>query len=575
MRDTEKLHEALQDAARHHQTEQEERSQLEALLHGLRVLNSTESVDEIFVELIAALRPMLEYETAFVLLSDRYGTYRPHFSSEECFLPTVWQPSQLLHRVEMGQCVACFDVSQISDWQAQGETILNKVGSALMVPLGVPENRGILVAVHSKRAFFYQKHIRFAKRIVPLVEQAIIRALAISDVLAEEVRIRTMMEQMFDGILTLDSEGCVLSSNASAQRQFARGNLLGIPFLDLLSNKTKTSWPLFISQHQEALRQGLELIGVRPPSNEFPIEVRLSQVQLRNESFYLTVVRDVSDKRRLEGQLIQAQKMEALGTMAAGLAHEINTPIQYIRDNTAFLRDEFKNFTSMLDSYKEFAKASSENQDLSALRLDLEKKAEELEIDYLVSETPKAIEQTLAGAESVAQIVRSMKEFSHPGGKEKDLVDINAALENVITVSRNEWKYVADVKMELDHSINLVKGFRGELNQVFLNLIINSAQAISEITDSGKKGKGLIKISSKARKDSVEVQISDTGGGIPEAVGTRVFDPFFTTKGVGKGTGLGLAFAHTTIVEKHKGNISFQSSTGKGTVFTITLPLNA
>ncbi|MFC1735778.1 sensor histidine kinase, partial [Candidatus Hydrogenedentota bacterium] len=173
----------------------------------------------------------------------------------------------------------------------------------------------------------------------------------------------------------------------------------------------------------------------------------------------------------------------------------------------------------------------------------------------------------------VASIVRAMKEFSHPGTDEKTAVDLNRAIENTITVARNEWKYVADVNTEFEPDLPLVPCLPGEFNQVILNLLVNAAHAISDVVGDGSSGKGTITITTRAKGGFAEIEIGDTGGGIPDRARERIFDPFFTTKEVGKGTGQGLAIAHNVIVDKHSGAITFESEEGKGTTFHIRLPL--
>jgi signal transduction histidine kinase len=174
----------------------------------------------------------------------------------------------------------------------------------------------------------------------------------------------------------------------------------------------------------------------------------------------------------------------------------------------------------------------------------------------------------------VAKIVLAMKEFSHPGGKEKIFADINKAIENTITVSRNEWKYVAEMVTEFDPSLPPLPCLLGEINQAMLNIMINAAHAIGEVTMDASAKKGTIKVSTRQDQGWAEIRISDTGPGIPEDIRSRVFDPFFTTKKVGKGTGQGLSIAHSVIVEKHGGTIRFETEMGQGTTFIIRLPLN-
>ncbi|MGB0104699.1 MAG: ATP-binding protein, partial [Candidatus Sulfotelmatobacter sp.] len=191
---------------------------------------------------------------------------------------------------------------------------------------------------------------------------------------------------------------------------------------------------------------------------------------------------------------------------------------------------------------------------------------------YLLEEIPKAIEQTLEGVTRVSQLVSAMKEFSHPGTKEKTPLDLNHAIQSTITVARNEWKYVADVETEFDPSLPLVSCQPGEFNQVILNLIVNAAHAIAEVVGKNGSQKGKIKVQTRDCQEWVEIRIQDTGSGIPEKARARIFDPFFTTKKIGKGTGQGLAIARSVVVDKHDGSIHFETEEGKGTTFIIRLP---
>lgn len=173
----------------------------------------------------------------------------------------------------------------------------------------------------------------------------------------------------------------------------------------------------------------------------------------------------------------------------------------------------------------------------------------------------------------MAAIVRAMKDFSHPGGQQKQAVDLNRAIENTLTVSRNEWKYVADLVTDLDPSLPPVACLPSDFNQVVLNLVVNAAQAVANVVRDGSNGKGTITVRTRREGDWAAVHIEDTGTGIPEEIHTKVFDPFFTTKEVGQGTGQGLAIAHAIVVERHGGSISFETQVGRGTAFVIRLPI--
>ena len=287
----------------------------------------------------------------------------------------------------------------------------------------------------------------------------------------------------------------------------------------------------------------------------------------------IMILEDVTEKLTIERELQQAQKLEAIGQLAAGIAHEINTPVQYIGDNVRFLGEAFSDLIAIHGKFEQLLAEARQSQPSSDLISSLEQAIEQADIPYLVEEVPKTVEQTIDGLERVGQIVRAMREFSHPGSDEKVAVDINRALESTLTVSRNEWKYVADVVTDFAPDLPSLLCLPGEINQVFLNIIVNAAHAISDATEGGSKGKGVITISTRLLDEWLEIRIGDTGGGIPEAVQHRIFEPFFTTKQVGKGTGQGLVIARGAVVDKHQGTLRFETEAGKGTTFIIQLPL--
>ena len=275
--------------------------------------------------------------------------------------------------------------------------------------------------------------------------------------------------------------------------------------------------------------------------------------------------------RQSESQLRLAQKLESIGQLAAGIAHEINTPIQYIGDNAKFLDEAFRDLVRFVEPQRELASALR-NPDQTDFVTALERAVEHVDVDYLRNEIPKAIEHLLEGVAQVARIVRAMKEFSHPGPVEKAPVNINRAIESTILVCKSEWKYVAGLTTDFDPELPPVPCVASEFNQVILNLIVNAAHAIGDVVrDSNQKGS--IRISTRRDDGWVEVRVSDTGAGIPEDIRTKIFTPFFTTKEVGKGTGQGLAISHSVIVRKHQGTIHFESEVGVGTTFVIRLPL--
>lgn len=295
--------------------------------------------------------------------------------------------------------------------------------------------------------------------------------------------------------------------------------------------------------------------------------------ETNNTVGYVATVQDISRRRQLEQELLQTQKLESVGQLAAGIAHEINTPIQFIGDNTRFLQDEVSNILTLLDSSMKLIELLKNGDSPLEILHEIDRLAEQVDAPYLIKEIPVAIQQSLDGITRVARLVQAMKEFSHPGTNEKQIIDINKTIESTVIVSTNEWKYVATVETNFDHALPLVPCHPGELNQVILNLIVNAAHAIAEVKDRGPTGKGRIIISTHNLGDRVEIRIQDNGGGIPKDIAQKVFDPFFTTKAVGKGTGQGLAIARTIIVNKHGGTIGFESDAGMGTTFILCLQI--
>jgi PAS domain S-box-containing protein len=272
-------------------------------------------------------------------------------------------------------------------------------------------------------------------------------------------------------------------------------------------------------------------------------------------------------------ELLQAEKLASIGRLAAGIAHEINTPTQFVGDNTRFLDDAFGDLLRLLTVCQQIIAKGEDGSVDSELCTQALAISEEIDIDYLTDEIPTAIEQALEGVDRVSKIVRSMKEFSHPGSEGKTRMNINNAIESTATVSKNEWKYCAELVTDFDPKLPEVPCLPGEFNQVILNIIVNGAHAIIARNGENSSTLGQINVSTRLDGDFAEIRISDTGCGIPEEIRNKVFEPFFTTKEVGKGTGQGLAVARSVIVDKHGGTISIESEMGAGSTFTIRLPL--
>ncbi len=316
------------------------------------------------------------------------------------------------------------------------------------------------------------------------------------------------------------------------------------------------------------------LDGIRLEKHGMVRFLGLKAIHLHRESStgILIVGADITKRMALEEQLRQAQKLESIGQLAAGIAHEINTPTQYIGDNVRFLKDSFADLKLLFSQYGRLLAAAKGPEFFSETVGEVSAAVDKADLGYLLKEIPKAIDETLEGVNRVATLVGAMKDFSHPGTKEKVDLDLNRAIDSTITVARNEWKYVADLETDYDPSLPKVSCLPGEFNQVILILIVNAAHAIADVIGESGSEKGKIKVQTRHCPEWDEVRIQDTGPGIPESIQARIFDPFFTTKEIGKGTGQGLAIARSVIVNKHGGTIHFETEQGKGTTFVIRLP---
>ncbi len=283
------------------------------------------------------------------------------------------------------------------------------------------------------------------------------------------------------------------------------------------------------------------------------------------------------EKLSLEQELNRAQKLEAIGTLAAGIAHEINTPIQFIGDNIGFATEAVSDLFTMIDEYQALLTEQSRLGTPDELRQRSLAIASELDYSFFRHELPEALQHTLDGARSISKIVRAMKDFAYLGGDESiTMEDLNKAIESTVIISRSKWKHTARLDTDLDPALPLVPCLILEIKQVILNLILNSVDAIREQfgQDDENISQGHISITTRQKGDKAIITVRDNGAGIPREIQDKVFDHFFTTKEVGKGTGQGLSTAYQVIHDKHGGTIQLCSHPGAGTVFTIILPLH-
>jgi two-component system NtrC family sensor kinase len=283
------------------------------------------------------------------------------------------------------------------------------------------------------------------------------------------------------------------------------------------------------------------------------------------------VAQDITDQKRSQTELETGRHMALLGTMAAGVAHEINTPIQFVGDSIHFLRGVANDLLTLITSLQALRVQALTGTPVEQAIAGAAKAEEEADLPYIRENMPAAFQRCIDGLDRVATIVRSLKEFSHPPEKEMKPVDLNRGIESTLTIARGEYKYVAELETDLG-DLPLVTCHAGEINQAVLNIVVNAAHAIGDVV-RGTDNKGLITVRTRREGDTVVIAISDTGGGIPEAIRGRIFDPFFTTKEVGTGTGQGLAIAWAKVKEQHNGDLTFETEIGKGSTFLIRLPI--
>ena len=285
------------------------------------------------------------------------------------------------------------------------------------------------------------------------------------------------------------------------------------------------------------------------------------------------VCSDITEQKQMEEELRRANRIEAIGHLAAGIAHEINTPIQYIGDNVRFLDESYADVREALEAYRALLEEAAGGAVSPDLVAEVAAIVARSDLEYVLEEAPRASAQALDGVHRVAEIVRAMKEFSHMGSGQMVPTDLNQAIRSTTTVARNEWKYVADLITDLDESLPLVACLPGELNQAVLNVVVNAAHAIADRQQADGSGeRGIISVSTANAGDHVEIRVSDTGMGIRADIRARIFDPFFTTKEVGRGTGQGLTFVHAIVVDKHGGTVAVETEEGVGTTFVLRIP---
>jgi PAS domain S-box-containing protein len=457
-------------------------------------------------------------------------------------------------------------------------------------PIAMPINMGM----HGHESVFFVLAILILVSIfvaIALIGTIVDRRLqhAEKTTIEQEVREKVIVESLADALIVIDENGEIETFNHAGQHMFSYdskdviGKCLSLLIPDISyqsllddaeNQKVEKSNNFSYSQNDNVnsiTGRTIETTGIKSTGERFSLEVIFSTMVISGEIQFSALARDISKRKIMEQQLRQSQKLESIGQLAAGIAHEINTPTQYVSDNINFLKKAVGHVLQALEMYRSIAESSASKEHQEQLR-NLEEMLQKAKFDFIKEEIPKAIDQSHEGLKRVTKIVSAMKSFSHPSEGKKCFINVVESIETTVTICRNEWKYIADIQYEYTDPVPQVAVLPDEFNQVILNLIVNSAHAINDTLNSEKK-MGVILISIDSDESYLIIKIKDDGAGIPKNIQDKVFEPFFTTKKVGEGTGQGLSMVYSVIVDKHNGLLELDSEEGEGTCFILKLPL--
>lgn len=491
----------------------------------------------------------------------------------------------------------------IKMFTAKGEKQLTSLSPSQLSPEFQPngENSTELAQQHIEKAlaegsnYFEWSHRRLNGDVFPATVlltmfdcgdgprlQATVREITAQKLVEDNLkRLSAATEQTHDSVAITDARGVIQYVNAAFQEVtgYSSGEAIGSPMSILNSGKHDKSFYVDLWQTiKGGKRWAGRFYNRRKDGSTLIEESTISPI--RNDSgeivSFVTVQKDVTKILELETANLQSQKLESIGQLASGIAHEINTPAQFVGDNLSFIKDSFSDIYDVLNSVIKLGVSLKEKAQTDPEITSLLDCAGNADLEYVMSEIPDAIEQSLEGVERISVIVKAMKEFSHPGSEDKAASNLNDAITATATVARNRWRYVAELELNLGEGLENVPCYLNDFNQVILNMVVNAADAITEKQEaegSAGKEKGLIVVTTKIEDSMAVIEVSDNANGMNKTVLSKIFDPFFTTKEIGKGTGQGLSIAYSTIVDKHAGTMSCQSVPNKGTKFRICLPL--
>jgi PAS domain S-box-containing protein len=388
-----------------------------------------------------------------------------------------------------------------------------------------------------------------------------------------EFQVRALIEAIPDTMIRMRMDGTLLAIKHGRTFQNNEHENLNNLYTHFSTTEESKLRALLLSSIQEVGKK--DEVQITPYCDKTPDgEIRHQEIRVirSGEDEAVCIIRDVTHEKMIEDQVVRGNKLEAIGQLAAGLAHEVNTPLQYIGDNLSFANEVLPDLLGLFDDYRNTIQKGGElTQDVIGPLLEREAA---IDVDYVRENLSQVIGKALDGMAQITKIIRAMKAFEDVGRQERALVDLNAIVDNTVTVTTHAWSQAAEMSLKLQTGLPFVPCIAGEISQVVLNLVVNAAQAIAE-KNQGANTKGHIVIETFAypKEDQVELRVTDDGEGIPAAIRGRIFDPFFTTRKVGQGTGQGLAQVHSSVVTLHRGSIRFETEVGKGTTFIVRLPL--
>lgn len=392
------------------------------------------------------------------------------------------------------------------------------------------------------------------------------------DLLSLNMHLTNIMASAPDGIITCSQNLKILNLNQTAAKQIDMTvkDLIGQPISAFIPDLSKK----IIEQNSKTFE--IEDIAILKPNGKtFRAEIRGSLSKRGKEVYFVLFVHDITnrlaarkEREQMHLQFDETRRLEAIGALSAGIAHEINTPIQYIGDNLGYLHETMDKVHGSYLNYAALSSALKAHKNPTELIEMIDKYNEEIKLDLIIGNIEESIRESLEGIDQVRDIVLLMKELAHPGGTECDEADINLLIHGVIKITNGRHKGIAEIELDLCQTLPPLNCRRNQIRQVILNMVINAVDAIEEKGD----GIGKIRLATSFDSSHLNIMISDTGPGIPESLVAKVFDPFFTTKPVGKGTGQGLALAKDFIVAGHEGELQLVDIEGFATSFKISLP---